>query len=157
MHARHCPTAVLPKPATQANQPKHSAKAGLPFTLKPVPPQDTAAALLPRLALASAPVARVVSLYRQLLAETLGMVSGALGWGRQGQYKGNALVVTQVATHGMSKMHCNCKLMTSLKPAPFTVRPCPQGAASLAPASDPVLAAFPGVLDDEDLSDAFLQ
>ncbi|KAI7845941.1 hypothetical protein COHA_000487 [Chlorella ohadii] len=95
--------AATPK-GGKAAQPKHSAKAGLSFTLKPVPPQDTAAALLPRLALASAPVARVVSLYRQLLAETLGM-----------------------------------------------------GSASLAPAADPVLAAFPGVLDDEDLSDAFLQ
>ena len=46
--------------------------ASLTVTLRPVPPCDTAAALLPPLALAAAPLARVVSLYRELLAEALG-------------------------------------------------------------------------------------
>lgn len=46
--------------------------ASLPLALKPIPASDTAAALLPALALAPAPVARVVALHRQLLAEALG-------------------------------------------------------------------------------------
>ena len=88
----HCPVLC---PAMQAAPRKPSAKTSLPLTLKPVPPQDTAAALLPRLALASAPVARVISLYRQLLAEALGVVSSptglTVGEGRQCWWSGPCL------------------------------------------------------------------
>lgn len=66
----------------QAALPKRTVKSALPFTLKPVPAVDAAAALLPRLALASAPAARVVSLYRQLLAEALGTPEASEGGGR---------------------------------------------------------------------------
>lgn len=84
----------------QAAPPKLAVKACLPFTLKPVPPGDTAAALLPRQALASAPLARVVSLYRQLLAEALGTVQA-------GDHAGMGSVVGD----GLS-MVCSCHLHT---------------------------------------------
>lgn len=129
--------------AVQAAPPKLAVNACLPFTLKPVPPGDTAAALLPRQALASAPLARVVSLYRQLLAAALGTLQAS-------DHAGMGSVVGGRAEHGMRLPFAH---YSASHPGASRL----QGTASLAPAADPVLASFPAVLDDEDLSATFMQ
>lgn len=65
----------------QAAVAKAARGASLAVTMRPVPAQDTAAALLPPLAVVAAPVARVVALYRQLLAGALGTAEARDGPG----------------------------------------------------------------------------
>lgn len=128
--------------------------ASLAVTLRPVPPADTAAVLLPPLALAAAPLARVVSLYRGLLAEALGTA----------EVKGLSVCQGQPATGVQPARRASSDDQPAARMRPLKQQmppPLPtqhreaQGRAGLAPTADHVLAAFPAALDDPDLVAAF--